>query len=101
MYLGGVPSLDLVSPYVPIRTGFKGGIQRVSELIIPNRGRTDHKHVSLPPPAERQRGGSFPDGRRAGGAERVAVPGAPLQQRTPSGGGRLRGARGVRRQGGG
>ena len=34
MYLGGVPSLDLVSPYVPIRTGFKGCIQKVSEMDI-------------------------------------------------------------------
>ena len=101
MYLGGVPSLDLVSPYVPIRTGFKGCIQKVRELIIPIQGRKDHKLVSLPPPAERQRGGPVTDGRRAGRAQRVAVPGAPLQQRPPSGGGRLRGARGVRRQGGG
>ena len=45
MYLGGVPSLDLVSPYVPIRTGFKGCIQKVSELEIPNRVGTDHKHA--------------------------------------------------------
>ena len=29
MYLGGVPSPDLVSPYVPIRSGFKGCIQKV------------------------------------------------------------------------
>ena len=37
MYLGGVPSLDLVSPYVPIRTGFKGCIQKVSsQLSISN-----------------------------------------------------------------
>ena len=32
MYLGGVPSLDLVSLYVPIRTGFKGCIQKVREM---------------------------------------------------------------------
>ena len=33
MYLGGVPSFDLVSPYVPIRTGFKGCIQKVRSQI--------------------------------------------------------------------
>ena len=33
MYLGGVPSFDLVSPYVPVRTGFKGCIQKVSSTF--------------------------------------------------------------------
>ena len=37
MYLGGVPSFDLVSPYVPIRTGFKGCIQK---LNINDEGRS-------------------------------------------------------------
>ena len=47
MYLGGVPSFDLVSPYVPIRTGFKGCIQKVSSTFCGQISMEYQIHVHL------------------------------------------------------